>query len=166
MPNIASIITTHNNQLLYPPEDQDNNTCNCKNKVNCPMNGNCLKSCIVYKAEVESVSGQKYYIGTSEDKFKTRYNNHTKSFRNRVYEMDTELSKHIWMLKDKEEEFTLKWSIAAKASPYKKSSKRCDLCISEKLLIAKADPKTLLNKRSEIISKCRHRNKFKLKRYR
>ena len=79
--------------------------------------------------------------------------------------MDTELLKYIWMLEDKEEEFTLKLSIAAKASPYNKSSKKCDLCISEKLLIAKADPKTLLNKRSEIISKCRHRNKFRLKRY-
>ena len=45
-------------------------------------------------------------------------------------------------------------------------AKRCELCLTEKLIIAKADPKTLLNKTSEIISKCRHHNKFTLKRFR
>ena len=49
---------------------------------------------------------------------------------------------------------------------YTCGSKRCDLCLTEKLLIAKTDPKTLLNKKSEKISKCRHGNKFTLKRFR
>ena len=35
----------------------------------------------------------------------------------------------------------------------------------EKLLMAKADPRKLLNKRSEIVLKCHHRNKFTLKRF-
>ena len=70
-----------------------------------------------------------------------------------------------WELKDKGEDFTIKWSVATKASPYICSSKRCDLCLTEKLLIAKADPRALLNKRSEIVSKCRYRNKFTLKRF-
>ena len=41
-----------------------------------------------------------------------------------------------------------------------------DLCLTEKLLIAKADRRKLFNKKSEIMSKCRHRNKFTLKRFR
>ena len=88
------------------------------------------------------------------------------SLQNKVHEKETEHSKHVWKLKDKGEDFTIKWSVAAKASSYTCGSKRCDLCLTEKLLIAKADPRTPLNKRSEIVSKCRHRNKFTLKRFR
>ena len=66
-------------------------------------------------------------------------------------------------MKDKGEGFTIKWSVPAKAFPHTCGSKRCDLCLMEKLLIAKADPRTQLNKRSEIALKCRHRNKFTLK---
>ena len=87
------------------------------------------------------------------------------SIRNRGYEKKTELPKYVWNLKDKGEDFTIKWSVAAKAFPYTCGSKRCDLCLTEKLLIAKADQRTLLNKRFEIVSKCRHRNKFTLKRF-
>ena len=42
-------------------------------------------------------------------------------------------------------------------------SLKCDLCICEKLLISRADPNVLLNKRDEVVSKCLHRNKFTLK---
>ena len=38
----------------------------------------------------------------------------------------------------------------------------CQLCLAEKLAILWADPDTTLNKRSELVAKCRHRNKFKL----
>ena len=44
--------------------------------------------------------------------------------------------------------------------------KRCDLCLKEKLPIAKAYPDILLNKRPDIVWKCRHCNKFTLKRFR
>ena len=39
-------------------------------------------------------------------------------------------------------------------------SRRCDLCLTEKLKIMREDPELLLNKRSELVSKCRHKNKF------
>ena len=94
---------------------------------------------------------------------KFRYNNHTKSFRNRGYEHETEHSKHIWELKDNNTEFYLEWSIAAYVSPYRCGTRRCDLCLTEKYIIARAEQKNLLNKRAELISKCRHRNKYILK---
>ena len=162
MPNMGSIITKHNNKLLFSSLEQPTRMCNCRDKGSCPLNGNCLQKSFVYKAQVDSADSKKYYLGTSDDEFKFRYNNHTMSFQNRGYEKKTELSKYIWNLKDKGEDFTFKWSVAAKAFPYT-CSKRCDLCLTEKLLIAKADPRTLLNKRSEIVSKCRHCNKFTLK---
>ena len=92
-----------------------------------------------------------------------RDDNHKKSFRNRGYEHETELSKHIWKLKDNNTEFYLKWSIAAFASPYRCGTRRCDLCLTEKYIIARAEQKNLLNKRTELISICRHRNKYILK---
>ena len=88
------------------------------------------------------------------------------SFQNKGYEKGTELSKYVLYLKDKSQSFTIKWSVAAKVSSYIYGSKHYDLCLTEKLLIAKADRRTLLNKKSEIVSKCRHRNKFTLKRFR
>ena len=87
----------------------------------------------------------------------------TKSTRNRYYEHDTELSKYIWKLKDLGKAFTLKCSIAAYASPYRYGTRFCDLCITEKYIIARADQKRLLNKCTKFISKCRHGNKFLLK---
>ena len=38
----------------------------------------------------------------------------------------------------------------------------CNLCLEEKPCIMKADKKYLLNKRAEIFSKCRHKNKHKI----
>ena len=55
------------------------------------------------------------------------------------------------------------WNIAMKSQKYVCGSRKCDLCICEKLLISRADPDVLLNKRDELVSKCRHRNKFTLK---
>ena len=54
------------------------------------------------------------------------------------------------------------WEIRKKASPYQCGSERCDLCLSEKVSIICADLDTLLNKTTELISKCRNRNKFLL----
>ena len=39
------------------------------------------------------------------------------SFRIRGYEKETELSKYVCNLKGKGEDFTIKWSVAAKAFP-------------------------------------------------
>ena len=123
----------------------------------------CLKSCFAYNAAVSSPSGNISYIGCTEGPFKGRYNTHTLSFRDRKYETDTELSKYIWKLKDRNEDYTITWKVGANASRYACGTRRCDLCLTEKLLIAKAEPGTILNERSELLSKCRHRNKFTLK---
>ena len=166
MRNMGNVITRHNNKLLFQSFEQPTRMCNCRDKASCPMDRSCLRKCFMYQTQVESANSRKYYLGKSEDEFKTRYNNHTMPFRHKGYEKGTELSKYVWYLKDKSEHFTIKWSVAAKPSPYICGIKRCDLCLTEKLLIAKADPRTLLNKRSEIVWKCRHRNKFTLERFR
>ena len=49
------------------------------------------------------------------------------------------------------------------AAPYKDGTRRCGLCLTEKYVIARTDQEHLLNKRTEIISKCYHRNKYLIK---
>ena len=72
----------------------------------------------------------------------------------------TELSKYVRNLKDHGLDSNLPWEIHKKSPPYQCGSKRCDLCLSEKVSIICPDPNTLLNKRTGLISKCHHRNKF------
>ena len=157
---MANIIKQHNNKIINKEFKKEVRPCNCRNKQNCPLGGNCLATNIVYKADVVTSEKVFTYYGTSESEFKYRYNNHTKSFRNRTYQYDSELSKLIWKLKDDNTQFDLNWSIAVRASPYICGSRRCDLCLCEKICIIKSESKELLNKRNELISKCRHRNKY------
>ena len=49
------------------------------------------------------------------------------------------------------------------ATLYKCGIRRCDLCATEKYVIARADQVDPLKERTEIISKCRHRNKYLIK---
>ena len=73
----------------------------------------------------------------------------------------SELSRYVWKLKKKGLKPKIKWKIVMKARPYTKGSRYCDLCLSEKTLIAIAGDRSL-NKRKEIHRKCTHMNKFKL----
>ena len=56
------------------------------------------------------------------------------------------------------------WNLCIyQAASYSNILKRCLLCLHEKLAIALyPNPEELINKSSEIISKCRHLNKFLL----
>ena len=59
---------------------------------------------------------------------------------------------------------SFKWYIKEKAKAYSSVTKRCMLCLSEKFHILETKER-LLNKRNEIISKCRHENRHKLSNY-
>ena len=115
---------------------------------------------MVYKAEVCSYTTYKEYYGAPEGEFKSRYNNHAQSFRNISHINDTELSKYLWTLKANGTDYHLKWSLKSYASRYKCGTRRCNSCLTEKMIIALADSKVFLNKGTELISKCQHRSKF------
>ena len=53
--------------------------------------------------------------------------------------------------------------MVSKASPYNPQSEKCDLCLTEKAMIATFKNKDiLLNTRKEMMNKCRHRDKWLL----
>ena len=63
-------------------------------------------------------------------------------------------------MKENDENYTVDWLIAMKAHPYICGTRKCDLCLCKKLLIARANyshranSASLLNKRDELASKC------------
>ncbi len=102
----------------------------------------------------------KHYIGMTASTLKERYRNYVKSFNYKMYSNDTELSKYIWKLKDNKQDFDITWSVLKQSISYTGGSKRCNLCLEEKLCILKDKNKqNLLNKKSEIVSTCNHRKK-------
>ena len=108
----------------------------------------------------------KTYLGCSEN-FKLRFANHKMSFTNESHRADTELSKYIWDLKNKGIDYSIKWRIVRETSGYNNINNTCNLCTAEKLEICNFKNKTnLLNKRNELVSKCRHENKFLLVNFR
>ena len=58
----------------------------------------------------------------------------------------------------------LSWEIIDRARPYRNGRKTCSLCFTEKFHII-TSKRQLLNKRSELVSTCRHATKFSLKSY-
>ena len=133
-----------------------------RNQNECRLMGSCGKKSLVYQATITSNNHtvKKNYIGMTEGSFKTRFNNHMLSFNHRKYSTKTTLSKYIWKLKDNYEDYNIKWSILSHATTYTSGSRSCNLCVMEKLFILNANKRFLLNKRSELVSKCRHVNKF------
>ena len=107
----------------------------------------------------------KIYYGITKTKFKQRYANHIKSFRHEKHQRDTELSNELWSIKSNNYAPNIVWEILRKHQTYNPNTERCFLCLNEKLEIARYKRRNLLNKRSEIINKCRHRNKFALALY-
>lgn len=163
--NMKSFINRHNKAVLKNHTNQpqtNNNTdhrqCNCRHPEECPIEGKCLQKNVVYKADVTTTDNNetRTYIGVTANAFKTRHRNHTKSFRNKQYSNETELSKHIWKLKENQRIFNIKWSIIKQIPTYKTGPKKCRLCLEEKLLIMKGRRKNILNKRSELFTACRH----------
>ena len=57
----------------------------------------------------------------------------------------------------------ISWRILSSRSPYNSASKRCNLCLKEKLLIIRRPELSSLNKRKKLVSSCRRRNKALLR---
>ena len=163
-PNMSKVISSHNNKLLNKIPDNSIATpverlCNCGANNECPLDGKCLATELVYQADVTASDNSiKRYIGLTAPTFKSRLANHNKSFNHRRYEHDTKLSVYIWQLKDRGVTYEIKWKIVKLSRAYSPVTQTCRLCFDEKLLILKnsKDP-TFLNKRDELFSKCRHR---------
>ena len=138
-------------------------TAEIRHSARCPVDA--VSKCIVYKASVDCSGKTMNYFGLCETEFKARYYNHVQSFRHREKSKATELSKYIWACQDSGLNPIISWKIICKAKPYHHGSRQCNLCLAEKYYILTANRSTTLNKRTELVNKCRHKNKYKLKQF-
>ena len=165
MPNMKTIIASHNKQILSNASTTPNQTpdsCNCRKKAECPLEGKCLQDHVVYQATVRTQTTTESYVGLATN-FKERYRNHNTSFRNANRRNATELSKHIWTLKGANKPYRIKWKILKKCKPYNNTNKKCNLCLHEKFILIRRRDLCSLNKRNELASSCPHRNRYVLK---
>ena len=163
MRNISLIIASHNKFILCPKAEEYG--CNCRNTDSCPLQNQCLTPKVIYEATVVNNSDheKRLYFGTSDTPFKQQYCNHMRDFNHEHYLKCTELSKYIWQLKRNKKIPSIKWKIVRKVFCDAKSS-YCLLCLKEKYFIINyPHEEILLNKRSELTSKCRHENKNMLR---
>ena len=161
MPSLAVQIARANKAKINPPQQPQNLACNCRNV--CQVPGQCRLSSVIYKATVTANNSQiETYTGLTPGGIRERISRHYLSFNNRAYSNKTELSKHIWNLKDKGDDYTMQWEVTSKVQSYHPTSKICNLCIREIYIILFKSESASLNKRNEIMNKCRHRARWKI----
>lgn len=164
MPDFASQIKSHNAKISKPAVDTENiSSCNCRRKDLCPLQGNCLVKSVVYRARITNENKpETNYVGLTENEFKGREREHNNSFINIKKEKSTELSKYMWNeKKNNEGRSKIAWSIIQQVPAYRNGDSGCRLCLAEKYHVI-FQPFRKLNTRNEIVSKCRHENKFYL----
>ena len=189
MPNMKRIITGHNRRLTDPKEEIKLEDCdkrgNCRDEC-FEERAKCQSRCSIYQASLQyetphtsipalRIPKFKVYTGLTKNTLRERVNHHNWTFtneRNNPFNppaernsklQNTSLSTHVWKLKRRRIQYNLKWRIIKQASVYSKESGGCNLCLEEKTAIMFADEKTSLNKRTEIMQKCRHREEHLLK---
>ena len=136
---MKNIINTHNKKIINLPKDIVR-TCNCIRKQQCPLKGKCLTNNVLYQASItanEEYPKTRIYYGVSETTFKLGYANHT----------DTELSNEYWNIVSADKTSNISWEMLGTHKSYNQSSKRCLLCLDEKLAIAIHKDDNILNQK-------------------
>ena len=166
MPSFQAAIHAHNKKILGEGDPLIRGECNCRDDPEgCPMPGECTTPNLLYEGTITSDLpnyGEKIYKGISEPPFKNRFGNHKKSFNNAKYKTETCLSKEVWNIKSLGGTYNITWRPIRQHPGFNPSNGKCGLCRSEKLEILEHTGTNLLNKRSEIVSTCRHRLKYML----
>ena len=77
------------------------------------------------------------------------------------YKQATELSKLTHKLKNENKKYKISWKILQREKKPKPGIMTCRLCLKEALLILESGT-NCINKRTELMNSCRHRNRFLL----
>ena len=122
--NMYNILNNHNRRLLNELITRDRNpnveSCNCRNREECPLGGRCPTRNVVYQACISPMeqqkNGERVYIGISAGNWKQRWYSHRHSFSNPKLRYQTALSKYFWGLKDQGLSPQIKWKILRHSS--------------------------------------------------
>ena len=127
-----------------------------------PPEGKCQIKNIVYQATLTQEAGKiETYVGLTGQTFKNRWDGHKKAFKHEIYS-DTTLSQHVWKLKKQGTNYSVKWKVISRASPFSAVSEKCNLCTEEKYFIIYHPNLGSLNYRNELYNHCRHKSSLLL----
>ena len=159
-PNLADIISKHNNKILKSSQREEEPGCNCRSGAICPMDGKCNIRNIIYQATVEESQSQRKetYIGLASTEFKKRLANHKKTCKNKKLAKICKLAQHIWKLKNNKKQFNISWKLVCKSTTFSPVSNVCNLCTIEKYFIVYHPEMATINSRTELINNCRHKS--------
>ena len=164
--NMANIIKSHNNRTLKPRNKNTHENCNCNTKEQCPPQNKYLFTNIVYNAHITTNDDPqgRDCIGLTEGTFKNVLLN-TRALSTTSITATKITVKVCVESKERRKEYKICWSSVDTAKACNNGSNKCGLCLCEKLAILKGRNARLLNTRDELISKCRHENKFYIQNY-
>ena len=152
MPNMTSHISYHNKSIIQESkkwQHQNPKKCDCQVAENCLLNGNCKQSAVIHQADVTPEIDKKHtYNELTEGPFKERLFGHRTSFKYGKYKYKSKLSSFIWEIKNKGQNFEIRWSVIRGSNPYKVGSKKFNLRFWEKFHIMTEDKDKLLNERN------------------
>ena len=132
-----------------------------------PLSDRCLTKSIIYQATVKSNDGEQdqTYIGLTENTFKTWHGNHKTSFKHESKQQHRTQQIHM---ATEEKECTILYhmeNIVKQARAYSNTTNKCNLCNWEKYVIVCKPAMSTLNKRSKLVTACRHSSKFLLMKF-
>ena len=130
---MGALISQHNAKILKTETSEAK--CNCRNANACPLPGKCTTEKVVYRATVTTQTSKETYVGLTGGSFKDRWYKHEGDFKHEDRRTSTELSSHIWELKDKNIPYAISWEIVKRSSTFSPITKKCNLCIDEKFEI-------------------------------
>ena len=147
MPNMGTLVSSHNNKLLRRNTIQPAQGCNCRDGPHtCPLpTQDCQK---------ES-DGVEHYTGLTGGSFKDRWSKHNSDIN--LSKASTTLSSHILKLKEARKPYTITWDIMDRAPVFSPVSRKCRLCLKEIYYIMFKPESATLNQRKELFNTCRHR---------
>ena len=100
MPNIASIINSHNKRIINNNIPKPSTpSCNCRSKTSFPLNGDCLQSSLVYICKEDNpniIGNHPHWIGLTENTFKERFYKYKNSFKYESKYNTTERLNFVW----------------------------------------------------------------------
>ena len=112
MSNTKQTIDGHKKAILKKDDPHHKTIDNgCDRQM--PFPGKFITKSIVYQATVTTNDSKpdQTYAGLTSNTFKNRLAKHKTSFTNENKKQGTELSKHVWKLKDKNVDYKIKWEI-------------------------------------------------------
>ena len=118
------------------------------------------------KCTATTCDSKKVFLGLTEGEFKKQsYYDHVRYFRNEFYASSTTLSSYVWEIKNRKNvTAALTWEVLRTAKAYSNIT-NITFLMPPLMIITYLYPDERLNRRSELVTKCRHENKFLLKNF-